>query len=95
MIPGSDEYRLDELDELLIKERTQLTLLLLRERAVRARIEKYTTELKEKCPHTILKEETSYDGGSFDTRASTNYWNTCTRCGTKSAVITKMHSHYG
>lgn len=95
MIPGSDEFRLDELDELIIKERAQLTLLSLRERAVRARLEKYVAELKEKCPHTILKAESSYDGGSYYDRATTKRWNVCTRCGTRSTVKTEMHSYYG
>jgi hypothetical protein len=94
MSTGSDT-RLDELDEFIKKERTQLTLLSLRERAVQARLDKYTSELKEKCPHLILEKHSSYDGGSYDTRASTKYWNVCKRCGTTSAVTTEMHNYFG
>ena len=95
MIPGSDEFRLDELDELIAREGANLSVILLREKALRDKIDKLKHERRELCPHTTLKEESSYFPGSYYDKASTDYWNVCTRCGAKSEVTTKTHSYYG
>jgi hypothetical protein len=95
MIPGSDEFRLDELDELIAQEKSKLQVLLLREKAMRDRIDRFEHERKELCQHPELDPQSSYFSGSYDERASTDYWNVCKRCGATSPIITKTHSYYG
>jgi hypothetical protein len=95
MIPGSDEFRLDELDELIAKEEGALQVLLLREKSLRDKIDRLEHERQELCPHTLLEEQSSYCSGSYYDKASTDYWNVCKCCGAKSEVTTKTHSYYG
>jgi hypothetical protein len=69
----------------------KLVRLVKKEKALRDEIK----ELHKSCTHEELEAKESYYGGSYDERASTNYWNRCTLCGATSKTTTITHSYYG
>lgn len=71
--------------------RKKLDKLVTKEKALRDEI----SELHKSCTHEELDEKESYFSGSYDERASTNYWNQCKLCGAKSKTTTITHSYYG
>lgn len=95
MIPGSDEYRLDELDELIAREKTNLTVLRLRDKALCDKIEKLGAERKALCPHTLTTTTDEYYRGGYDYTGCTTYKTTCNRCGTVVKTWEKSDGRYG
>jgi hypothetical protein len=95
MIPGSDEFRLDEIDEKLAHERSQRTLLSLRMRAVDARIEALVAEYKMLCPHTLTEVTSTYSSGGYDYTGRTFYKIACKRCDTVLKTWDKSDGVYG
>lgn len=95
MIPGSDEFRLDELDELIATEKVKLTSLRLRERALCDRIEKLSHERKELCPHVLTTTTSEYYRGGYDYTGHTSYKTTCNRCDTTVKSWEKSDGRYG
>lgn len=91
----SESERLDELDQLIEVENAQLQIISLRKKAIYDRLQKLEQERREICDHPELEQKSSYCGGSYYDRASTDYWNVCKRCGAKSEVTTETHSYYG
>lgn len=71
--------------------RKKLNKLVTTEQALRDEIK----ELHKSCTHEELEAKESYFNGSYDERASTNYWNRCTLCGVTSKTTTVTHSYYG
>ena len=69
----------------------KLRKLVTKEQALRDEI----YELHKSCSHEELDAKESYFSGSYDERASTNYWNRCTLCGATSKTTTITHSYYG
>ena len=47
------------------------------------------------CTHPTIEKKSYYDRGSYDTMASTEFWNECTVCGAKSETWSKSHGYYG
>lgn len=95
MIPGSDEFRLDELDELIAKEKGALSIMLLREKALRDKIERYEAERKDLCPHVLTEETSSYSGGGYDYTGCTFYSLRCKRCDKVLKTWEKSDGRYG
>ena len=81
---------LDELEEELKGLLVEMEGLLLRERALRARIQVVEAEFKADCPHKNSTLKSSYHSGNCDA-----YWNECDRCGESSPIAIKAHSYYG
>lgn len=80
-----------ELKETTVVLRKKLDKLVTKEKALRDEI----SELHKSCTHEELDAKESYFSGSYDERASTNYWNQCRLCGAKSKTITETHNYYG
>jgi hypothetical protein len=47
------------------------------------------------CPHEEIESKESYYSGSYYDKASTDRWNECKLCGSRSEKKTEMHSYYG
>jgi len=73
-----------------------------KQRAVIARkealVDKQRAILKKlivKCTHEEVVQKDSYFSGSYDNKASTDYWMQCTLCGERGPIKTVTHSYYG
>jgi hypothetical protein len=83
-------------EELDVAKR-EAEIMELRLDAVESRIARLQEELKDNCTHPAdkVKQQSFYCEGSYLDRATTDYWNECTVCGTKSERTRKTHGYYG
>jgi hypothetical protein len=95
MIPGSDEFRLDALDELIAMHDREKTILQLREKALREKLAALNAERQNLCAHSSTIEESSYHEGNYDDVARSFYTVKCRRCGKVVKEWDKAHSWYG
>lgn len=59
-----------------------------------AKVRELTAKRNEDCPHTEVERKSEYFSGSYLDTSYTRYWDQCTCCGKKSAVVHKDHGWY-